>query len=84
MIANSKILYLLFSNLDKKDANIVFAILFVFYQLMPWEDTRRIILSMDDLIKIVLRCLKGDNNKIVFICLNFLEIVSLYDQENKW
>jgi hypothetical protein len=84
MIANSKILSLLFNNLEKKvhNTSIVFAIIFVLYQLMPWEETRKIILEMDDLIRLVLKCLKSDNSKIIFVSLNFLEIVQLYD--NKW
>jgi hypothetical protein len=84
MIANSKILSLLYNNLEKKvyNTSIVFAIIFTLYQLIPWEETRKIILAMDDLIKLVLKCLKSDNSKIIFVSLNFLEIVQLYDP--KW
>jgi hypothetical protein len=83
MIAKSKILSLLYNNLEKKvDASIIFAIIFVLYQLMQWEDTGKIILSMDELIYTVLKCLKSENEKIIFVSLNFLEVVLLYD--NKW
>lgn len=84
MIANSKILSLLYNNLEKKvyNTSIVFAIIFTLYQLIPWEETRKLILAMDDLIKLVLKCLKSDNSKIIFVSLNFLEIVQLYDP--KW
>lgn len=83
MIAKSKILSLLFNNLEKKvDASIIFAIIFVLYQLLQWEDTGKIILSMDELIYTVLKCLKSENEKIIFVSLNFLEVVLLYD--NKW
>jgi hypothetical protein len=49
---------------------------------MQWEDTGKIILSMDELIYTVLKCLKSENEKIIFVSLNFLEVVLLYD--NKW
>jgi hypothetical protein len=84
MIANSKILSLLHNNLERKihNTSIVFAIIFTLYQLIPWEETRKIILAMENLIKLILQCLKCDNNKIIFVSLNFLEIVQLYDP--KW
>ena len=49
---------------------------------MQWEDTAKIILSMDELIYAVLKCLKCENEKIIFVTLNFLEVVLLCD--NKW
>ena len=49
---------------------------------MQWEDTAKIILSMDELIYTVLKCLKFENEKIIFVTLNFLEVVLLCD--NKW
>ena len=64
------------------NTSIVFAIIFTLYQLIPWEDTRKIILSMEDLIKLVLKCLKSDNSRIIFVSMSFLEIVQLY--EPKW
>jgi hypothetical protein len=52
------------------------------YQMIPWEETRKVILSMEELIKLVLKCLKCENNRIIFVSLNFLEVVQLY--EPKW
>lgn len=37
---------------------------------------------MDPLIKLVLKCLKSDNNKIIYVSINFLEVVQLF--EPKW
>lgn len=37
---------------------------------------------MDDLIKLVLECLKCENSRITYVSLNFLEIVQLF--EPKW
>ena len=37
---------------------------------------------MDDMIKLVLKCLKCENNRIIFVSLNFLDIVQLF--EPKW
>jgi len=37
---------------------------------------------MDNLINLVLKCLKCENNRIIFVSLNFLEIVQLF--EPKW
>lgn len=84
MIANSNILNLLYLNFEKKVHNysIVFSIIYTLYQLIPWEETRKIILSMDDMIRLVLKCLKCENNRIIFVSLNFLEIVQLF--EPKW
>lgn len=84
MIAKSNILNLLYLNFEKKVHNysIVFSIIYTLYQLIPWEETRKIILSMDDMIRLVLKCLKCENNRIIFVSLNFLEIVQLF--EPKW
>lgn len=84
MIAKSNILNLLYLTFEKKVHNysLVFSIIYTLYQLIPWEETRKIILSMDDMIKLVLKCLKCENNRIIFVSLNFLEIVQLF--EPKW
>jgi len=39
-------------------------------------------MSMEGLIKMVLKCLKCENNRIIFVSLNFLDIVQLFDP--KW
>ena len=62
--------------------NIVFSIIFAMYQMLPWKDTREIILKDEDLIKLVLGCLRCDNEQINFISMRFLEIIQLYD--SKW
>ena len=49
---------------------------------MPWEDTKKIILQEDDLIQMIIKCAKSDNEQITFVCLRFLEIVQIYDK--KW
>jgi hypothetical protein len=84
LISKSKILQLLYNTFEKKVHNysLVFSIIYTLYQLIPWEETRKIILSMDELIKLVLQCLKCENNRIIFVSLNFLEIVQLF--EPKW
>jgi hypothetical protein len=41
-------------------------------QLIPWEETRKVILSMDDMIKLVLKCLKCENNRIIFVSLKLI------------
>lgn len=64
------------------DYSIVFAIIYTLYQLIPWEDTRKVIIEMEDMIKLVLKCLKCKNSGIIFVSLNFLEIVRLF--EPKW
>ena len=83
-IAKSKILPILHQIFVKKmdSLNIVFSIIFAMYQMLPWKDTREIILKDEDLIKLVLGCLKCDNEQINFISMRFLEIVQLYD--SKW
>lgn len=84
MIANSQIIQLLKVTFCKNVHNysIIFSIIYTLYQLIPWEETRKIILSEDELIKLVLECLKCENNRIIFVSLNFLEIVQLF--EPKW
>ena len=84
IIAKSKIIGILHSTLLKKTDNysIVFGIIFALYQLMPWEDTKKIILQEDDLIQMIIKCAKSDNEQITFVCLRFLEIVQIYDK--KW
>ena len=64
------------------DYAIVYSIIYTLYQLIPWEETRKIIIEMDEMIKLVLKCLKCKNNGIIFVSLNFLEIVRLF--EPKW
>ena len=83
-IANSKIIAILHNTLVKKIDNysIVFGIIFALYQLMPWEDTKKIILNEVELIQLILNCAKSDNEEITFVCLRFLEIVQIYDK--KW
>lgn len=68
-------------NFDKKFDNysIVFAIIYTLYQLMPWEDSRKEILLMPELIRLILSCLKCDNTQIIYVSLNFLEIAQLYE-----
>jgi hypothetical protein len=84
MVAKSKILNKLYLTFNKKIHNhqIVFSIIYTLYQMIPWEETRKVILSMEELIKLVLKCLKCENNRIIFVSLNFLEVVQLY--EPKW
>ena len=83
-IAKSKIIPLLNQILIKKmdNLNIVFNIILALYQMLPWKDTRALIIKNEDLIKFVLNCLKLPNEQINFISMRFLEIVQIY--ESKW
>jgi len=83
-IAKSKIILLLNQILIKKmdNLNIVFNIILALYQMLPWKDTRALIIKNEDLIKFVLNCLKLPNEQINFISMRFLEIVQIY--ESKW
>ena len=83
-IAKSKIIPLLNQILIKKmdNLNIVFNIILALYQMLPWKDTRALIIKNEDLIKFVLNCLKLPNEQINFISMRFLEIVQIY--ETKW
>jgi hypothetical protein len=84
MDTKSNILKLLYNKFETKvhDYSIVFSIIYTLYQLIPWEDTRKIIIEMEDMIKLVIKCLKCKNSGIIFVSLNFLEIVRLF--EPKW
>jgi hypothetical protein len=83
-IANSQILPLLNQILVRKmdSLNIVFSIILSLYQMLPWKDTREIIIKNEELIKLVLNCLKCPNEQINFISMRFLEIVQIF--EAKW
>ena len=80
-IAKSKIIPLLNQILIKKmdNLNIVFNIILALYQMLPWKDTRALIIKNEDLIKFVLNCLKLPNEQINFISMRFLEIVQIYE-----
>jgi hypothetical protein len=83
-IAKSKILPLLNQILVRKidSLNIVFSIILSLYQMLPWKETREIIIKNEDLIKLVLNCLKCQNEQINFISMRFLEIIQIFDA--KW
>ena len=61
------------------NTNIVFYIVLVLYNLLIWEDTRKKILSMTKLMNLVMRCLKIPNSRILFITINFIDLVQLYN-----
>ena len=83
-IAKSKILPILNQILIRKmdSLNIVFSIILALYQMLPWKETREIIIKNEELIKLVLNCLKCPNEQINFISMRFLEIVQIF--ESKW
>ena len=83
-IAKSKIIPLLNQILIRKmdSLNIVFNIILSLYQMLPWKDTRGLIIKNEELIQLVLNCLKCPNEQINFISMRFLEIVQIY--ETKW
>ena len=83
-IAKSKILPLLNQILIRKmdSLNIVFSIILALYQMLPWKETRELIIKNEELIKLVLNCLKCPNEQINFISMRFLEIVQIF--ESKW
>lgn len=83
-IAKSKILEILFLIFNKRmdNLNIVFGIIFALYQMLPWKETKALIVKNEDLIELVLGCLRCENEQINFISMRFLEIVQLYD--SKW
>jgi hypothetical protein len=82
-IANSKIIPLLNQILVRKmdSLNIVFSIILSLYQMLPWKDTRELIVKNEELIKIVLNCLKCPNEQINFISMRFLEIVQIFEKQ---
>ena len=82
-IAKSQILPLLNQILIRKmdSLNIVFSIILSLYQMLPWKDTREIIIKNEDLIKLVLNCLKCPNEQINFISMRFLEIVQIFEKQ---
>lgn len=61
------------------NSNIVFYIVLVLYNLLIWEDTRKKILSMNKLMNLVSRSLKIPNSRIIFITINFLDLVQFYN-----
>ena len=83
-ISKSKIIPLLHQILIRKmdSLNIVFGIILALYQMLPWKDTRELIIKNEELIKIVINCLKCPNEQINFISMRFLEIVLIF--ESKW
>ena len=83
-IAKSKIIPLLNEILVRKmdSLNIVFNIIFSLYQMLPWKDTRELIIKNDELIQLILNCLKCPNEQINFISMRFLEIIQIF--EKKW
>ena len=82
-IANSKIIPLLNQILVRKmdSLNIVFSIILSLYQMLPWKDTRELIVKNEELIKIFLNCLKCPNEQINFISMRFLEIVQIFEKQ---
>ena len=82
-IANSKIIPLLNQILVRKmdSLNIVFSIILSLYQMLPWKDTRELIIKNEELIKIVLNCLKCPNEQINFISMRFLEIIQIFEKQ---
>ena len=64
-------------NLD--NAAIIFSIIYAMYKFLAFEDTRKKILSMEKLLSAVLKLLKSTNNRVVFISMQFLEIVQLFE-----
>ena len=73
-IATSKIIPLLNQILVRKmdSLNIVFSIILSLYQMLPWKDTRELIVKNEELIQLVLNCLKCPNEQINFISMRFL------------
>lgn len=57
----------------------MFSIVYSLYRFLAWEDTRNKILSMEKLLSLILKLLKSPNNKIVFIVMNFLDIIQLFE-----
>lgn len=49
------------------------------YQLVAWEETRKKILSMEKMIKLVLKSTNSQDNRIIFVALNFLEVVQIFE-----
>ena len=49
--------------------------------MLPWKDTRELIVKNEELIKIVLNCLKCPNEQINFISMRFLEIVQIFEKQ---
>ena len=61
--------------------NIVFSIILAIYQMLPWKETRELIIKNEELIKLVLNCLKCPNEQINFISMRFLEIVQIFEKQ---
>ena len=82
-IAASKIIPLLNQILVRKmdSLNIVFSIILSLYQMLPWKDTRELIVKNEELIQLVLNCLKCPNEQINFISMRFLEIVQIFEKQ---
>ena len=82
-IAASKIIPLLNQILVRKmdSLNIVFSVILSLYQMLPWKDTRELIIKNEELIKLVLNCLKCPNEQINFISMRFLEIVQIFEKQ---
>ena len=82
-IASSKIIPLLNQILIRKmdSLNIVFSIILSLYQMLPWKDTRELIVKNEELIQLVLNCLKCPNEQINFISMRFLEIVQIFEKQ---
>ena len=53
--------------------------MYALYRLLFTEETRKKILGMDKLIKLATKFTKYNNNRIVFITLNFLDVVQLFE-----
>jgi hypothetical protein len=81
-ISKSKILPLLQKILSDNSNNpiIIFHIIYSFYNLILWDETRKRILTMDKLINLIIKCSKIMNNRVSFITNNFLEVLQLLDQ----
>jgi len=61
--------------------SLTFGISFALYKFLPWEDTRKKILGNEKLLNTVLKLLKSNNSRVVFIVMNVLEIVQLFEPE---
>lgn len=59
--------------------SIVFAIIYTLYKFLAWEDTRKRILSMDKLLSLILKLTKSTNSRVVFMVINFLDVVQLFE-----
>jgi hypothetical protein len=74
------LLHLLLSN--NNNPNIVFGIIYALYQLIGFEEPKKVITSNDDLIQKILSMLGSTIKEISFLTKNFLEVVAM--STHKW